>query len=250
MRVRLKEVERHKVADWANQTLRTDAGKEAIDYLRSNKRHFDDKAIKLALDVFNLGYVPSYVYNEEGDRHELADKIVLPIYDQYNDLVALSSRGFKENDPRKFWHEKFAKSYYLYGLNIAKPAIIQRNKAIMVEGEFDAIYLHSKGFDCAVGILGSAPQLYQIAMLSRYCQEVFVVFDGDEGGREATERAIRLMEDHNLRIYDLAIIPVYLPFDKQKKEKTDPDDFIEKFGAKEFAALLRESRENNVLNIR
>ncbi|MCX6723185.1 MAG: toprim domain-containing protein [Candidatus Staskawiczbacteria bacterium] len=242
MRIKIPEIERDKLVELAGQCLLSQEGKVAIDYLKSDVRHFDDAAIKMAVEKFKIGYIPDNVLNINGTLHEFAGRIIMPVYNTQDELVALSSRDFRPNAKIKFFHESFAKRNILYGLNVAKKHIIKRKMAIIVEGEFDVQYLHYKGFDFAVGVLGSALGLSHIATLSRYCREIFVVLDGDKAGQVATKKIIDsgLSRKINaLQYYNISIIPVLLP------EKTDPDEFIYKNDNDAFISLLRQSRKNS-----
>jgi len=231
-RERLPDPERQQVYEMAKTTLWESEGEEALTYLR-NVRGFKDPVIK----QFQLGYVPHYVKRVDGEDHEFAGRIIIPVFDQYGNLVALSSRDWRENAYRKFYHESFVKGHYLYGLNIAKEHIIKRNKVIIVEGEFDAMYLHMSGFKFSVGVLGTSLQLYQLAMLLRYCREIFVLFDADASGNKARSKVVTLAETHQIDLYDARVVPVSMP------DGYDPDDYIKEFGNEKFASLLRKSRE-------
>jgi len=212
--------------------LSSEEGKEALNYL-TVKRGFPNNII----NVFGLGYVPSHVNNLYGDPHEFAGRIVLSIRDPYGELVALSSRDWREGAYSKFFHEQYTKSNYLYALDIAKKSIIRNNKAIIAEGEFDVIKMHSVGIKCAVGMLGSSLSVKQISLLSRYCQEIFLVFDGDAAGKKSMERAMRLNTKYDLRrCYEILVVPVFLP------DGLDPDDFIKKEGKETFVNLLKKSK--------
>jgi DNA primase len=195
----------------------------------------------VAIDVFDLGYMPTFVRNLHGAKHELAGRIIIPIYNPYGELVALSSRDWRDNTGRKFWHESYTKTFYLYGFHLAKHNILKYNKAILVEGEFDVAFLHSAGVNMTVGILGTAIHLHQFAILSRYCNEVYIVMDGDDAGLNSIQKTIQFVKLQGFSKYEFYVIPVYLPSDKAK---CDPDDFIKKEGRKAFIDLLKQSKEN------
>jgi DNA primase len=217
----------------AQQELKTEEGKEAYTYLKE-VRKISDKAI----EEFRIGYVPQWVTNSFDDRHEFSGRIIFPIYNQYDELVALSSRDWRQNSGMKFFHEAYKKRNYLYGLNVAKKYIIQNKKSVVVEGEFDVLSLHSAGINCTVGMLGSSLHLEQISLLSRYCQNVYMPFDGDTAGEESLKKAMDLYNHRNLKdAFDLTFIPVILP------QKVDPDDFVNNQGAKKFIDLLIKSRD-------
>tara|TARA_Y100000310_G_C20603716_1_gene774391 strand:+ start:387 stop:1139 length:753 start_codon:yes stop_codon:yes gene_type:complete len=240
--VTLGELERKKLVDLAEPTLWTKDGSEALKYLRG--RNLTDKVIK----DFRLGYVPHWIKNKEGQRHWFAGRIIFPLFDQYNELISVSSRDWRLGASMKFLHEAFDKGNYLYGLNVAKKSIIKSRKVVLVEGELDVMSLHAAGIGCTVGILGSAPQMYQISILSRYCREMFFVFDRDESGEKALERSMKLYEDKKLSLYGIKFVPVRLPsleelgLDPSVHKKTDPDIFIKKKSKSDFVEMLKESR--------
>lgn len=237
MRDKLPEMERQKILPLSQEELfsgETEA-QEALNYL-IQVRKFD----KVTLEKFSVGYMPSKVRNCEGKIHELAGRIMLPIKNQYGDLVAFSSRDWRENGRRPFWHESYNKGYYLYGLDVAKRSIIKNKKAVLVEGEFDVMKLHQHNISCTVAVNGSAPQLHQIALLRRYCKEIFLAFDSDEAGLTAIKRLKRTpMSNYFGRAFlDVRLIPVFLP------KGMDPDDYMNAEGREAFVKILRKSKKD------
>jgi len=237
-RKKLEELEREKILKLSQEELFLEGGKEVLDYLK-DVRKFDDNILK----KFSIGYVPDGVKNRFGNPHEFSGRMVIPIFNQYGDLVAYSSRDWRKDAKYPFWHESYQKSLYVYGLYLAKRYIIENKKAILVEGEFDVMKLHQVGVLCAVGICGSAPQLSQISLLRRYCKEIFLVFDSDTAGEQAANR-IKKSEIFKYFhvIYDTEIIPVKLP------GKLDPDDFIKQYGCKDFIGILQKSKKEYMDN--
>jgi len=199
----------------------------ALDYLL-NERKFSEEII----DQFEMGYCPSDVY------HEVRGRIITPIYGTYGELVALSTRHLDRSHSQRFLHESFDKGSYLYGFYYAKKVIQRSNKVIIVEGECDVASFHTFGFKMTVGLCGSAFTLFQMALLSKYCTDYYLVFDGDVAGRKAIEKAMKDYEKYNLSSYKINFIPVYLP------EGVDPDDFLIQGGKKNMIEKLRTSKED------
>ena len=94
----------------------------------------------------------------------------------------------------------------------------------------DAIALHQYGFDCAVASLGTSLTEEHAALLSRYTEQVYLIYDADEAGQRAAQRAIPMLERAGLRIKVLKI-----------RDAKDPDEFLKKFGPDKFKILLEES---------
>ena len=94
----------------------------------------------------------------------------------------------------------------------------------------DVVALHQYGFDCAVASLGTSLTEEHAALLSRYTEQVMLIYDGDEAGQNATKRAIPMLERAGLQVKVL-----------QMRDAKDPDEFLKKFGADRFRLLLEES---------
>ena len=94
----------------------------------------------------------------------------------------------------------------------------------------DAIALHQYGFDCAVASLGTSLTEEHAALLSRYTEQVYLIYDADEAGQRAAQRAIPMLERAGLRIKVLKV-----------RDAKDPDEFLKKFGPDKFKLLLEES---------
>lgn len=146
----------------------------------------------------------------------------MPLYDPYGELVAVTSRDTRPSDDpnlRKHWHESFEKGLYLYGFDLAKTEIIAKQAVVVVEGQFDVAYLRSIGIRHVVAAMGGVLSQRHASLLARYCSKVFLFFDGDEGGRKATQRAMQLHYDRDLNSIGIEYFPVNTPNGK------DPDDF-------------------------
>lgn len=232
MSVRLADLERVRICELSQKTLWEDEDtdvRDALDYLRE-KRNISDDVIK----EYKFGYIPKRV------RHAWSERIIMPLYDPYGDLVVLTSRKYKTQDKNQFphLHEEFNKRQYLYGLDVSKENIIRKNKSIVVEGQFDTTRLRSNGIKTVVGVLGSAFSFEHAIILRRYCSEVFLVFDNDEAGIKTLKRSMEMFEEQDLESsFGMVFIPVVLP-----EGIKDPDQFIELRGAKEFCELLAESK--------
>ncbi len=221
------ETERQKIIIAAKITLSKPEGKIALDYLLNERKFSLD-----IIDQFNMGYCPLDV------NHEVRGRIITPIYCTYGELVALSTRHLDKDHYQRFLHESFDKGSYLYGLYYAKEAIQRANKVIIVEGECDVACLHTFGLKMTVGLCGSAFTLFQIALLSKYCTDYYLLFDGDEAGGKSIERTMKDYEKYNLSSYGVRFIPVYLPLD------CDPDEFLIKGGIKNMINKLKTSKED------
>ena len=161
------------------------------------------------------------------------DRLMFPIIDVRGNVIGFGGRIMKD-DPNaaKYLNSPetaiFNKRKNLFALNIAKKSKL--DYIILVEGYMDAIALHQYGFDCAVASLGTALTEDGATLLSKYTEQVVLIYDGDKAGQNATQRAIPILEKTGLQVKVL-----------QMKDAKDPDEFLKKFGADRFKLLLEES---------
>jgi DNA primase len=85
-----------------------------------------------------------------------------------------------------------------FGLNGAKEEIKQKQDAIIVEGEFDAISLFMEGIKNVVAIKGTALTENQVNLLARFTPKVTLCLDQDNAGIEATRRSLEVIEKKGL----------------------------------------------------
>ena len=161
------------------------------------------------------------------------DRLMFPIIDVRGNVIGFGGRIVKKDDKAaKYLNSPetliFNKRKNLFALNLAKKSKL--GYLILVEGYMDAIALHQYGFDCAVASLGTALTEDGAALLSRYTDQVVLIYDGDTAGQRATQRAIPILEKAGLQVKVL-----------QMRDAKDPDEFLKKFGADRFKVLLEES---------
>src|SRR5262249_57425693 len=79
-----------------------------------------------------------------------------------------------------------------YGLHLARPAITKEDRALVVEGNTDVIALRQAGLEPVVASMGTALTERQLKELSRLSRRVFLCFDADAAGEDATLRGMEL----------------------------------------------------------
>ena len=161
------------------------------------------------------------------------DRLMFPIIDVRGNVIGFGGRIMNnDKDTAKYLNSPetliFNKRKNLFALNLAKKSKL--GYMILVEGYMDAIALHQYGFDCAVASLGTALTEDGAALLSRYTEQVVLIYDGDQAGQNATKRAIPILEKAGLQVKVL-----------QMRDAKDPDEYLKKFGADKFRLLLEES---------
>ena len=161
------------------------------------------------------------------------DRLMFPIIDVRGNVIAFGGRVIKkDSEAAKYLNSPetliFNKRKNLFGLNLAKKT--KHPYFILVEGNIDVVALHQYGFDNAVASLGTSLTEEQAALLSKYTDQVVLIYDGDNAGQNATKRAIPILEKAGIQVKVL-----------QLRDAKDPDEFLKKFGADRFKLLLEES---------
>ena len=160
-------------------------------------------------------------------------RLMFPIIDVRGNVIGFGGRIIKnDQDTAKYLNSPetliFNKRKNLFGLNLAKRS--KQGFLILVEGNIDVVSLHQYGFDNAVASLGTSLTEEQATLLTRYTEQIVLIYDGDEAGQRATRRAIPILEKAGIQVKVLQI-----------RDAKDPDEFLKKFGADKFKVLLEES---------
>jgi len=158
------------------------------------------------------------------------NRLMIPIHRETGALVGFGGRSLDGSDPKYLnspESELFNKSRLLYNLHRSKDAMRKRNRAILVEGYFDAIALDHAGEPGVVASMGTSLTSGQAALLRRFTTDVVVVYDGDAAGRAATLRAAPVLLSAGLNVFALDL-----------EGEKDPDSLLQKHGADYFTELF------------
>jgi DNA primase len=138
-------------------------------------------------------------------------------------------RGKYVNSPEG---DLFKKGAILYGLHLARTAIAKEDRAAVVEGNTDVIALRQAGFEPVVASMGTALTEKQLDELKRLTRKVFLCFDADAAGQDATLRGMEIAAAKGL---DVKVVT--LPRDQDPADA--PDGFAERLDAAESYLLYR-----------
>ncbi|MFZ9692361.1 MAG: DNA primase, partial [Phycisphaerales bacterium] len=154
------------------------------------------------------------------------NRAVFPIRSEMGRVIAFGARQIDPEDQPKYLNSPesavFDKSSTLYGLDLAKQSIIRRREAVVVEGYLDVIACHAAGFDQVVATLGTALTPDHARLLRHKAERVVLLFDGDDAGQRAADRAIEVFFGGTLDVR-IGILPGGL----------DPDDLLKQDGGRE-----------------
>ncbi len=241
-----------------NSLVKTEQGKEALDYMLD--RGFSQETIL----QFRIGYHPkdwNWIQNQSQGRfsHEalrtagliakrdgndgyydhFVDRVMFPIRDKQKRTVAFGGRALPGSDAEnkgKYQNSPegplFSKSRLLYGLDVARDGIFRTKTAIVVEGYTDCITCQQLGMVNVVGVLGTSLTEMHVQELKRFADKVILVFDGDDAGQNAADRAISkfLSQEVDLRILALP-------------DGLDPAEYIEQNSLEKFQDLVTNAKE-------
>jgi DNA primase len=113
-------------------------------------------------------------------------------------VLGFQARKLREDDPLRGKYvnspegDLFHKGSILYGLHLARTAISKQDHAAVVEGNTDVIALRQAGFEPVVASMGTALTEGQLRELGRLTQRLYLCFDADAAGQEATLRGMEL----------------------------------------------------------
>lgn len=200
--------------------LQTEQGKKALTYLK-NRGVSDDM-----IEKFCLGYSPADRYwlrkflkqknyspkflDESGlfskkyrDVSFFSDRLMFPIHNRKGQVVAFGGRLLDGNGP-KYLNSgemlQYKKGETLFAFNLAKNDIRNQKAVIICEGYMDVIAYHQAGICWAIAPLGTSLTEDQIQILRPFVDTVYLSFDGDEAGINATFRAVLLCRKANLSV--------------------------------------------------
>lgn len=226
--------------------LHPEDGRSACEYLYS--RGIDLEMI----NRFRLGLVPDEeamfaLWKEKGGGldpykagilRKFSGRISFPICDRMGRVVAFSCRKFSDgqegpkyiNGPNT---EVFQKGSMLFGLDHSRGRIAKEGNVILVEGYTDVMRLVQEGMALSVATMGTA-------LTENHCHELrklgakraYVVFDGDDPGREASIKGGALLMGSGIES-----IHVSLPSGE------DVDSYVRNCGVHAFTQLLEKGSE-------
>jgi DNA primase len=252
---------------FTNTMLQTDEGKSiGLGYFLERALR-DDIITKFQLgysleersaftsDAIKAGYNPKYLaktgmsilsnrYTEGNeitakdlfDRY--AGRVMFPIQDDGGRVVAFGGRTLS-NDKKTAKYinspetDIYNKSKILYGLWLGKKAIQQNDCCYLVEGYMDVIAMHQAGIENVVASSGTSLTIEQVKSIHRFTNNIVVLYDGDEAGQKASNRAIPIILEEGMNV-KLLLFP----------DNDDPDSFSRKVTIEEFKNYLQNNTQD------
>lgn len=257
-------------AHYFQSNLAGNAGKAAREYLTSRGVHaatierfqigcaetqwtaLATAAGKKGISAETLVSVGLVKSRSDGSVYDVfRNRLIFPIVDSSDRVIAfggriLPSAAPEQNTPGQTDTDQegpkylnspetalFSKRETLYALNLARQPLIRKQLAVVVEGYMDVVGCHQAGVENVVATLGTAMTEQHINLLRRFCNRVALVFDSDEAGRRAADRAIELL----LR-YPVDVRIAHVPDGK------DPCDFCMTHGGEAFEKIIADAKDS------
>jgi DNA primase len=201
--------------------------------LPSNRYLINERKLKEeTLLAWHLGYCDS-----QGEVYEDADfsgplpvlpqtmrhSTLFPIYDLYGQVIAVSARPLGPSKV-KYINTSYEKADHLYGLFQNYKEILKTQKVYVVEGNLSMLTPWQAGIKNIVALLGSNISHTQLCLISRFAKSVCFVPDGDKAGDNFIAK---MKQNIPSKFYDADLKFSFI----QLPPKTDPDDYVKKFGS-------------------
>lgn len=242
------------------ETLLGEGGAAGRAYLK--KRDISSDAVKR----FGIGYAPSEweaLKKHLGDKgftpEELVEagllvknadtgrtydayrgRVIFPIIAANGRVIGFGARVLNNEDKPKYINTGdtllYNKRNNLYGLNLQKSGKL--TDLVMVEGYTDVIGLYEAGVTNAVASLGTALTQQQARLLKRYVGSVYIAYDGDAAGQNATIRGLDILTAEGLNVR-VIVFP----------GGQDPDEFVRANGKEGFDRLKEEALSLNAFKL-
>lgn len=193
---------------------------------------------KTGMSIISNRYVEGNELTQADLFDRYAGRVMFPIHDDGGRVVAFGGRTLSSdkkvakyiNSPET---EIYNKSKILYGLWMGKRAIQDADLCYLVEGYMDVIAMHQVGIANVVASSGTSLTVEQIKSIHRFTKNIVVLYDGDDAGQKASNRAIPLLLEEGMNV-KLLLFP----------DNDDPDSFSRKVTVQEFKDYLQNNTED------
>ena len=155
-------------------------------------------------------------------------RIMFPIQSETGKVLGFGGRTLvKDAKTAKYINspetDVYNKSRILYGLWQSRQQVRKENQVYLTEGYMDVVAMHQAGIGRAVASSGTSLTEEQARLMTRYAENVTVLFDGDAAGLKAAMRGIDILLEEGLNVRVL-LLP----------EDHDPDSYLKAYGADGF----------------
>ena len=202
---------------------------EALDYLKNRKLDGEDiKNYKLGFAEKDEKTIIQYCKNNnmsDADFKKLGllsekgnflfkNRIIFPITNFRSEVVGFGGRALEDFGPKYLNSSEssiYKKNRTLYFLPNFLKDVKKHKFVIIVEGYFDVIAFNKLGFSNVASPSGTALTIQQLNQVSKYTDEIYLCFDNDQAGIEATKRIVEIKNNisKDLNIYSISLPSKY-----------------------------------------
>lgn len=246
----------YEIMDFATKifqnNLNSKEGVKAKNYLE--QRSITDEIIKdfrIGLSLVDNKYLYNVLTKKGYDINKLDDlglitkdgisgydkfvnRIMIPICNLEGEVVGYTGRIYNGEDSAKYINTKetiiYKKGNILFNYHNAKNYIKEAKKAILVEGNMDAIRMYSSGLRNVLALMGTAITKEQIEMLKKLRVPIILMLDNDNAGELATINIGNELVKNNV---DVKVVRL--------SGAKDPDEYIVKNGVEAFKETIKHS---------
>lgn len=172
---------------------------------------------------------------KSGYYDRFRNRLIIPIHSDTGALVGFGGRSLDGSEPKYLnspESELFNKSRLLYNIHRSKDAMRRYDRAILVEGYFDAIAIDHAGVPGVIASMGTSLTAGQASLMRRFTRNVVIAYDGDAAGRNATLRAAQVLLAAGLNVSALDL-----------QGEKDPDSLVQKHGTDKFLEVLSNAND-------
>jgi DNA primase len=188
-----------------------------VQHLKANGIHLET--------ALKLGVVRK---SDRGWYDQFRNRLMFPIRDTKGGVIAFAGRVLDASLPKYINSPEsplYHKSSVLFGMDMALPAIRTEKSVIIVEGYFDHLALYRAGIRNVVATCGTALTATHAGMIKRHAEQVFMLFDSDKAGKNATIRSMELFLEQRIPAYVITL-----------PAGDDPDSFLAENTVEAFTA--------------
>jgi DNA primase len=150
------------------------------------------------------------------------NRLVVSLTDIEGRVVGFTGRSLSGDNPRipKYLNTNqtliYDKGRQVFGLSLAKKFVKEQDAVILVEGNLDVVSLFQAGFKNVAATAGTAMTINHLKQIKRFTTNIYIAYDSDRAGQDATARAIFLAEEADMTLYVIEMPDGY----------KDPDDVV------------------------
>lgn len=190
-------------------------------------------------EALKNGYAEKYLIDsgltlsKDGKLYDrFRERVMFPIHNLTGKVIGFGGRILITDKTKPKYvnspeSEVYNKSKSLYGIWLARNAIVANDNCYLVEGYTDVISLHQSGIENVVASSGTSLTTEQIRLISKYTRNITILYDGDSAGIKASFRGIDMILEQGMNV-KIVLFP----------DGEDPDSYARKHRSADVQAFI------------